>query len=106
MRAAPVVAIQAWVNVGSADESEEIAGIAHVHEHMLFKGTAKRGSGEIARTVEAAGGEINAWTSYDQTVYHVVLAATEAATGLDILSDALRRSAFDAGELAREIEVI
>ncbi|MBC7792459.1 MAG: insulinase family protein [Clostridia bacterium] len=104
--AAPVVAIQVWVNVGSADESDVIAGIAHVHEHMLFKGTEKRGLGEIARSVEAAGGEINAWTSYDQTVYHVVLAAEEAATGLDILSDAIRHSAFDAGELSRELEVI
>lgn len=104
--AAPVVAIQVWVNVGSADETDVIAGIAHVHEHMLFKGTAKRGLGEIARSVEAAGGEINAWTSYDQTVYHVVLAAEEAATGLDILSDAIRHSAFDADELSRELEVI
>jgi zinc protease len=104
--AAPVVAIQVWVNVGSADESDLIAGIAHVHEHMLFKGTARRGLGEIARSVEAAGGEINAWTSYDQTVYHVVLAAEEAATGLDILSDAIRQSAFEADELSRELEVI
>ena len=104
--AAPVVAIQVWVNVGSADETDDIAGIAHVHEHMLFKGTERRGLGEIARAVEGAGGEINAWTSYDQTVYHVVLAADEAATGLDILSDAIRHSAFDAEELKREIEVI
>lgn len=104
--AAPVVAIQVWVNVGSADETDDIAGIAHVHEHMLFKGTEKRGLGEIARAVEGAGGEINAWTSYDQTVYHVVLASDEAATGLDILSDAIRNSAFDAEELGREIEVI
>ena len=104
--AAPVVAIQVWVNVGSADETDAIAGIAHVHEHMLFKGTEKRGLGEIARAVEAAGGEINAWTSYDQTVYHIVLAAEEAGTGLDILSDAIRRSAFDAEELSRETEVI
>ncbi len=104
--AAPVVAIQVWVNVGSADETDDIAGIAHVHEHMLFKGTERRGLGEIARAVEGAGGEINAWTSYDQTVYHVVLAADEAATGLDILSDAIRNSAFDTEELKREIEVI
>lgn len=106
LRSAPVVAVQAWVNVGSADEIDEIAGIAHVHEHMLFKGTKERGIGQIARTVEAAGGEINAWTSYDQTVYHVVLAADEVETGVDILADALRNSSFDADELARETEVI
>ena len=72
--AAKVVAFQAWVAVGSADESPEMAGIAHVFEHMLFKGTARRGVGQIAHEVEAAGGEINAWTSFDQTVYHLVLA--------------------------------
>ena len=64
----PVVAVQAWVGVGSADEPDEMAGVSHVFEHMLFKGTARRGVGRIAREVEAAGGEINAWTSFDQTV--------------------------------------
>jgi len=106
MHEAPVVALQAWVGVGSADESEETAGIAHLHEHMLFKGTARRGVGEIARAVEAAGGEINAWTSYDETVYHIVLAAGELGLGLDVLADALRESSFDEGELRREIEVV
>lgn len=103
---APVVALQAWVNVGSADEDSDVYGVAHLHEHMLFKGTKRRGVGEIARTVEASGGEINAWTSFDQTVYHLVLAADELGTGVDILADALRNSAFDAGELSREIEVV
>ena len=60
---APVVAIQAWVGVGSADELPREAGLAHLHEHMLFKGTARRGVGEIAQEIEAAGGEVNAWTS-------------------------------------------
>ena len=106
MHDAPVVALQAWVNVGSADETVEQMGIAHLHEHMLFKGTTKRGVGEIARTVEAAGGEINAWTSFDETVYHVVMAAQELGTGVDILADALRNSTFDATELSREIEVV
>ncbi|MBN1960544.1 MAG: insulinase family protein [Deltaproteobacteria bacterium] len=103
---APVVALQAWVKVGSADEDKSLAGIAHLHEHMLFKGTAARRVGEIARSIEAAGGEINAWTSYDQTVYHIVLANSELDLGLDVLADALRNSSFDADELAREIEVV
>ncbi len=103
---APVVALQAWVNVGSADEPQELSGVAHVHEHMLFKGTARRGVGEIARSVEAAGGEINAWTSFDQTVYHVVLAAKQMPLGVDVLTDALRNSSFDATELSRELEVV
>ena len=106
MHDAPVVALQAWVNVGSADETVEQMGLAHLHEHMLFKGTKNRGVGEIARVVEASGGEINAWTSFDETVYHVVMAAGELETGVDILADAIRHSTFDADELSREIEVV
>jgi zinc protease len=105
-RGAPVVALQVWVEVGSADEKPEEGGLAHVHEHMLFKGTARRPVGAIASEIEAAGGEINAWTSYDQTVYHVVMASAFFDAGLDILADAIQSSAFDRAELARELEVI
>ncbi len=104
--ASPVVALQVWVKVGSADERPDQAGLAHLHEHMLFKGTARRATGEIAREVEARGGEINAWTSHDQTVYHLVLAAPFLSEGLDILADAVRSSSFDADELRRETQVI
>ena len=93
---ASVVALQAWVKVGAADEEEPEAGVAHVHEHMLFKGTAKRGVGQIAAEVESSGGNINAFTTADHTVYHLVLAGRHFATGLDILADALRHSTFDA----------
>lgn len=103
---ARVAAFQVWVKAGSADERPEEIGLAHLHEHMLFKGTARRGLGEIARSVEAHGGEINAWTSFDQTVYHVVMASQFAREGLDVLADAVRCSAFDAEELKREIEVV
>src|SRR6476661_7256721 len=104
--ASKVVAFQAWVGVGSADEPPELAGIAHVFEHMLFKGTARRRVGQIAHEVEAAGGEINAWTSFDQTVYHLVLASRFFDTGLDILADALQNSSFDPVELERELKVV
>ncbi|RJS17451.1 insulinase family protein [Corallococcus sp. H22C18031201] len=104
--AAKVAAFQVWVKAGSADERPDQAGLAHLHEHMLFKGTERRGPGEIARDVESHGGEINAWTSFDQTVYHIVIASQFARTGLDILGDAVRRSSFDAEELSREIEVV
>ena len=104
--AAPVVAIQVWMRVGSADEEPSEAGLAHLHEHMLFKGTARRGPGEIARAVECCGGEINAWTSFDQTVYHLVLASRFFAEGMDVLGDAVSNAAFDPGELQREIEVV
>ena len=104
--AAPVAALQVWVRVGSADELPDQAGIAHLHEHMLFKGTARRGPGEIARAIEGCGGEINAWTSFDQTVYHVVVASHFLAQGMDVLADAITSAAFDPDELGREIEVV
>lgn len=103
---ARVAALQLWVKVGSADETEEEAGLAHLHEHMLFKGTERRGPGEIARSVEQCGGDVNAWTSFDQTVYHLVLASDFFDEGLDILADAVTASVFDPGELSREIEVV
>jgi zinc protease len=107
MHHAPVVALQAWVHVGGADENKaHEAGLAHLHEHMLFKGTDRRAVGEVARCVEAAGGEINAWTSFDETVYHLVMGKDEAALGLDLLADVLQHSTFDAGELKKEIEVV
>jgi zinc protease len=103
---APVAALQVWVGVGSADEREAEGGLAHVHEHMLFKGTERRGVGEIAAAIEGAGGEINAWTSFDHTVYHVVVASRYFDVGLDVLADALLHSAFDPEELNKELQVI
>jgi len=105
-RFAPVVAFQMWVKVGSSDERRDEAGLAHVLEHMLFKGTARRQVGEIARDVEGAGGDINAWTSHDETVYHLVMPSSEFDRGLDILADAVQNSALDPEELRRELEVI
>lgn len=105
-RAAPVVALQAWVQVGSADETEREAGLAHLHEHMLFKGTEKRRPGEVARDIEARGGEVNAWTSFDQTVYHLTIASRFFEEGLDVLADQVLHSVFDKDELSREIEVV
>jgi zinc protease len=104
--AAPVVALNVWVRVGSADELASEAGMAHVFEHMLFKGTERREVGEIARTVEAAGGHINAFTSFDMTVYHITMASRDAATGIDVLADAVLNSTFDETELAREKKVV
>ena len=103
---ARVVAFQMFVRVGGADENEKEAGIAHVFEHMLFKGTEKRKVGQIAGEVEAAGGYINAYTSYDQTVYHLAVASRYFDTGLDIISDAIQHSSFDPNELKKELEVV
>lgn len=103
---APVVAVNVWVGVGSADETPEEAGLAHVHEHMLFKGTKRRGVGEVAMEVEGAGGYINAFTSFDQTCYYVVMSSRFMEKGIDILADVIQNSEFEADELGRELEVI
>ncbi|HSE13985.1 MAG TPA: pitrilysin family protein, partial [Candidatus Deferrimicrobium sp.] len=82
------------------------AGMSHILEHMAFKGTKRRGPGEIAREVEAVGGEINAYTSFDQTVYHITISGRFLENALDILADTLGNSVFDPAELSRELEVI
>jgi len=105
-KSAPVVALQIWVKVGSADERDEEAGICHFVEHMLFKGTERRKVREAAKEIESLGGTINAYTSYDQTVYHITIASRYAEEGLDVLSDAMQHSTFDPIELQREREVI
>ena len=104
--ASRVASIQVWVRVGSADEFPDEAGLAHVHEHMLFKGTETRPVGSIATEIESAGGNINAFTSFDQTVYHVTMASQEFETGLDVLADAVQNSSFQADELEKELEVV
>ena len=103
---APVAAIQVWVKTGSANETEEEAGITHLIEHMIFKGTPSKKTGEIARTIEVSGGHINAYTSFDRTVYFVEIASAQFVTGLDVLLDAVQHSLFDKKELEREKEVV
>ena len=103
---APVVAIQIWVKAGSADETPDVAGAAHVHEHMLFKGTTSRPVGAIAAEIESSGGSINAFTTADHTVYHIVLASRHFTDGLDILTDAIQNSTFDPHELDKELQVV
>src|SRR3954447_22101604 len=103
---APVVALVTHVKAGFFDEPDRWAGISHVLEHMFFKGTRRRGVGAIARETKAAGGYLNAGTGYDHTSYFTVLPAASLGQALDIQSDALRNSVIDAGELARELQVI
>ncbi|MCP4666661.1 MAG: insulinase family protein, partial [Deltaproteobacteria bacterium] len=105
-RTAPVAAIQVWVKTGSANETEEEAGITHFIEHMIFKGTPTRKAGDIARTIESSGGNINAYTSLDRTVYYVEMPGSLFHTGLEVLLDAVRHSLFDEQELLREKEVV
>jgi zinc protease len=108
--AAPVVSIQAWVSrgsvYGSVYESEKVAGISHFLEHALFKGTKRRKVGEIALEIESRGGEVNAFTSYEETAYYTTLASRYFEQGLDVIADAIQNPAFDAEEMLREREVI
>jgi zinc protease len=107
-RSAPVVAVVTHVRAGYFDEPDEWVGIAHVLEHMYFKGTARRGPGAIARETQLLGGYINAGTIYDKTVYYTVLPAAGDGVerALDVQADALMDAALDEGELRRELEVI
>lgn len=101
-----VVTTDMWVSVGSADEPPELNGASHFLEHMLFKGTERRGVGEIDRTVESLGGYLNAGTSHDFTHYYIMAAAEHFPMLVDILADVLCHSTLDAGELDRERQVI
>jgi zinc protease len=106
VRSAPVVAVVTHVKAGYFDEPDTLIGISHVLEHMYFKGTERRGPGEIARETKGAGGYLNAGTIYDHTSYYTVLPADSLEQALDIQSDALQRSAIDEDELRRELRVI
>ena len=104
---APVASVQAWVRTGSIHEGRHMgAGISHMLEHMLFKGTATRSGNRIAREVQDVGGYINAYTSFDRTVYWIDTPAKGVIVALDILTDAISHSTLPAEEFAKEQEVI
>jgi len=103
---APVVAIVTYVKAGYFDETDEQNGLAHALEHMFFKGTEKRGVGDIAKETKASGGYLNAHTIYDNTTYYTVLPSSSFAKGLEIQADAYAHSVIDGRELAKEMEVI
>ncbi len=105
-RAAPVVAIVTRVNAGYFNEPDTEIGIAHVLEHMYFKGTPTRGPGQIATATKEVGGWLNAHTIYDATTYITVLPSDRWDRGLEIQFDAFANSLIDAGELRRELRVI
>lgn len=103
---APVTSINICVRVGSRMEKDSEAGICHLIEHMLFKGTRKLAPGDVARLIEAGGGDVNAYTSFDETVYYCTLSSRYTDRGLEILSDAVLNSIIDQTELDREREVV
>ena len=106
-RSAPVASVQAWVGTGSIDEDAHLgAGLSHLLEHMLFKGTQTRPANAIAQAVQDVGGYINAYTSFDRTVYWVDVPKAGVDAAIDVLSDAVMNSTLPAEEYAKEQEVI
>jgi len=104
---APVVSAQAWCAAGSIHEGRWLgAGLSHVLEHMLFKGTTTRPGSRIDQEVQEAGGYMNAYTSFDRTVYHIDVPNTGARTAIDILCDIMQHATLPPDELAKEMDVI
>lgn len=95
-----------WVRTGSADEALKERGISHFIEHLVFKGTPSFKVGEIAKTVEGCGGELNAYTSFDQTVYYVTMPSNEAHTALKVVREMTSSPNFDQTEVDNEREVV
>src|SRR2546421_11159513 len=106
-RSAPVASVQAWCGTGSVDENEHLgAGLSHILEHMLFKGTKTNPANAIAQKIQDVGGYINAYTSFDRTVFWIDVLKDGAGVALEVLSDAMMNSTLPAEEYAKEQEVI
>ena len=101
-----VATVQIWVRAGSVYETEDEAGITHFIEHMIFKGTETRGPGELAEAIEGVGGSVNAYTTYENTVYHATLSAAHWKMAFEVLADAVMHSVFDPVEVEREKKVV
>ena len=95
-----------WVDVGTRSEAASVNGVAHLLEHMAFKGTERRSARAIAEEIETVGGHINAYTSREHTAYHARVLAEDVPLAVDVLADILQHSVFDPGELERERTVI
>jgi len=103
----PVASVQAWCATGSIFEDEMLgAGLSHILEHMLFKGTKTQSSNAIAQKIQDVGGYINAYTSFDRTVYWIDVPKDGVTTALSVLSDAMMNSTLPPEEYGKEQEVI
>ena len=100
------IAFGIWVKNGSVHEPKELGGISHFMEHMMFKGTQRRSAREIAEEMDSVGGQINAYTTKEYTVYHTRTLDTHFETALDVLSDMFLHSKFDDKDIKRERNVI
>ena len=100
------LSIGLWLNVGSVNENNKQLGIAHMLEHMAFKGTKNRNAFDISKEIEDVGGDINAYTSKENTAYYVKLLPSNYELGIEILSDIFLNSTFPKEEIERERGVI
>jgi predicted Zn-dependent peptidase len=100
------VSVGMWNKVGARNEQEKVNGVAHLLEHMAFKGTVNRTALDIAKEVEMVGGAVNAYTSREVTAYYMKVLKEDLGLSIDIISDILQNSTFDAKELDRERGVI
>ncbi|MFO7654626.1 MAG: pitrilysin family protein [Candidatus Krumholzibacteriia bacterium] len=105
-RRTPVAICHVWVRVGSNWEPEHLRGWSHGIEHMIFKGSDRRGESDFAREVAAAGGSSNAGTGYETTSYHVIVPVEELPKACDLLADGLFGARFDAASLDSERHVL
>jgi zinc protease len=104
---ASVASVQVWCETGSVHEADWVGGgLTHLLEHMLFKGTARRNAQQINEEIHQVGGYLNAYTSFDRTVFWVDCPAAAVSTALDLVADMLFQSTIDEQEMSREMDVI
>jgi predicted Zn-dependent peptidase len=106
MDSVETVSVGVWIGVGTRQEAADVNGVAHMLEHMAFKGTSSRSARDIAEQIEAVGGSMNAHTSREQTAYFIKVLKGDLPLAVDILADILLRSTYDPEELQRERTVI
>src|SRR5277367_2819158 len=99
-------AVGVWVNCGARHETRPQMGVSHMLEHMAFKGTERRNARAIAEEIEAVGGYLNAYTSREQTAFHVRTLKADVPLAIDILADILTHPTFEEGEIERERQVV
>ncbi|PSJ17229.1 M16 family metallopeptidase [Nitrosomonas supralitoralis] len=102
----PVVVTQIWYKAGSIDEINGVTGVAHVLEHMMFKGTKKVPNAEFSKKISAAGGRENAFTSYDYTAYYQQLHKNHLQMAMELESDRMRNLVLTKEEFEKEIKVV
>ena len=106
MQSVETVAIGVWAAVGTRHEPAAHNGVAHLLEHMAFKGTQRRSATDIVMEIEAAGGYLNAYTGREQTAYYARVLADDVPLAVDIIADIIQNSTYEAAELTRERAVV